>query len=216
MDWRPFSVMLKESQIPEINTVIEAISLEQRKKMQEYGAKDAASYLFISRLYEVCCSSHDVCATHDDMQAQCPAEKHDGPGSWPQIKPLAEDGSKIYALYSTFLVHHPRAGRYDAFETTLEILRMRADYPGTPPEEYAKKRLGHPDKPPTEYVMVDQSFKRFMACGADEIGQGKFSPTHPVQDGCLDAVEPSPMHHGGEHKMCVTLIVFAQTASCCT
>jgi hypothetical protein len=34
MDWSPFSVLLKESQIPQINTIIENISLEQRKKMQ--------------------------------------------------------------------------------------------------------------------------------------------------------------------------------------
>lgn len=34
MDWHPFSVMLNESQIPDIHTILDSISLEQRKEMQ--------------------------------------------------------------------------------------------------------------------------------------------------------------------------------------
>ncbi|KAF5828139.1 exostosin-like glycosyltransferase [Dunaliella salina] len=113
MDWRPFSVMLKESQIPEIHTVIESISVEQRKKMQ----------------------TAMKCAAHHLMH-----------------------GTSVGGILD-------ESGRYDAFETTSEILRMRADYPGTPPEEYVK---------------VDQFYKRFMACGADEIGQDP--PPDPKPD----------------------------------
>eukprot|EP00798_Chlamydomonas_sp_ICE-L_P016629 gene16629-22876_t len=45
-------------------------------------------------------------------------------------------------------------GRYDAFETILEVLRAMLDHPGTPPEDLAK---------------VDADFKRFMNCGANEM-----------------------------------------------
>jgi hypothetical protein len=40
-------------------------------------------------------------------------------------------------------------GRFDAFETTLEILRMKLEYPGLPPQEYADK---------------DAAFHAFMDC----------------------------------------------------
>ena len=43
--------------------------------------------------------------------------------------------------------------RYDAFETTMEILRMQRQYPGVPPEQYADK---------------DEAFRKFMACDARE------------------------------------------------
>jgi len=42
-------------------------------------------------------------------------------------------------------------GRYDAFETTLEILRMKLKYPGLAPEQYADK---------------DAEFRSFMECRA--------------------------------------------------
>uniref|UniRef100_A0A7S3QYI9 Exostosin GT47 domain-containing protein n=1 Tax=Dunaliella tertiolecta TaxID=3047 RepID=A0A7S3QYI9_DUNTE len=48
------------------------------------------------------------------------------------------------------------SGRYDAFETTLEVLRVRVDHPGVAPQEYAQ---------------VDSDFKKFMACGAEEFGE---------------------------------------------
>lgn len=40
-------------------------------------------------------------------------------------------------------------GRYDAFETTMEILRMKSTYPQLKPEDYVKK---------------DESFRKFMSC----------------------------------------------------
>ena len=40
-------------------------------------------------------------------------------------------------------------GRYDAFETVMEILRVKLKYPELAPEQYADK---------------DEDFKRFMHC----------------------------------------------------
>ncbi|GLC45721.1 hypothetical protein PLESTB_000505900 [Pleodorina starrii] len=43
-------------------------------------------------------------------------------------------------------------GRYDAFETTMEILRVRKEHPGVPPEKYTK---------------VDERFRKFVDCDLD-------------------------------------------------
>jgi hypothetical protein len=40
-------------------------------------------------------------------------------------------------------------GRYDAFETTMEILRVKKEHPDLPPDQYAAK---------------DKDFDRFMKC----------------------------------------------------
>uniref|UniRef100_A0A7S3QY39 EGF-like domain-containing protein n=1 Tax=Dunaliella tertiolecta TaxID=3047 RepID=A0A7S3QY39_DUNTE len=47
------------------------------------------------------------------------------------------------------------SGKYDGFETILEILRVHKDHPETPPQDFSK---------------VDSDFKKFMACGAEEFG----------------------------------------------
>eukprot|EP00198_Chlamydomonas_reinhardtii_P012877 XP_001702214.1 exostosin-like glycosyltransferase [Chlamydomonas reinhardtii] len=44
-------------------------------------------------------------------------------------------------------------GRYDAFATLMEILRVRAAHPGTPPERYR---------------LVDERFRRFADCELDD------------------------------------------------
>lgn len=44
-------------------------------------------------------------------------------------------------------------GRYDAFETVMEILRVK---------------LLYPDLEPGRYVEKDEAFRRFMHCGRDE------------------------------------------------
>ena len=46
-------------------------------------------------------------------------------------------------------------GRYDAFETLMEVLRMRRDHPGVPPARYAE---------------VDRHFADFMACRPGQSG----------------------------------------------
>jgi hypothetical protein len=48
-------------------------------------------------------------------------------------------------------------GRYDAFATVMEILRVRIEHPGTKPEEYSK---------------VDERWRRFAACELEE-GDGE-------------------------------------------
>jgi len=85
-------------------------------------------------------------------------------------------------------------GAYDAFETTLQVLRAKADNPGVAPQDLAK---------------VDEDFKKFMACGADELGADE--PPEPTKiqgklcsHSTLDNVKPptcytcmrgsSPMH----------------------
>ena len=35
------------------------------------------------------------------------------------------------------VVQHRHIGKYDAFETTLEVLRAMVDHPGTPPDKLA-------------------------------------------------------------------------------
>jgi len=88
------------------------------------------------------------------------------------------------------------SGHYDAFETTLEILRAHIDHPGVPPQDLQK---------------VDEKFKRFMACGADEVGQEP-PPREPgtpavCSKSAFDG--PSSCRHcvyksllGGAHTMC--------------
>ena len=44
-------------------------------------------------------------------------------------------------------------GRYDAFETVMEILRMKLQYPDLDPAKYAAK---------------DEAFRRFMHCEEGE------------------------------------------------
>lgn len=44
------------------------------------------------------------------------------------------------------------AGKYDAFETILEILRVQQAHPGAKPEDYTR---------------LDADFRRFVNCGAD-------------------------------------------------
>jgi hypothetical protein len=46
-------------------------------------------------------------------------------------------------------------GQYDAFETLLEVLRMRRDHPGVPPARYAE---------------VDSQFADFVACRLSQPG----------------------------------------------
>lgn len=49
------------------------------------------------------------------------------------------------------------AGKYDAFETTLEVLRVQQ---------------AHPDADPKDYIKLDEDFKRFMYCGYDTLEGG--------------------------------------------
>ena len=46
------------------------------------------------------------------------------------------------------------ARRYDAFEMTLEVLRMQQQYPGADP---------------AQYVQLDEQFRSFVQCGADDM-----------------------------------------------
>jgi hypothetical protein len=88
------------------------------------------------------------------------------------------------------------AGKYDAFETTLEILRVKLAHPDAKPQDYVKARVA---KQHIQLLMwytplcmlaswpisrgccitavklqVDDDFRRFMACGAEELGYGMF------------------------------------------
>ena len=55
------------------------------------------------------------------------------------------------------------AGKYDAFETTLEVLRVKGRHPAAHPKDYAG---------------LDRDFRLFMNCGAEELGGGRV-------DGCV-------------------------------
>ncbi|GAX82727.1 hypothetical protein CEUSTIGMA_g10153.t1 [Chlamydomonas eustigma] len=55
-------------------------------------------------------------------------------------------------------------GRFDAFETTMEILRMKLQYPGLPPQDYVEK---------------DIAFRMFMDC--QTVTEPNLIPAAPIQ-----------------------------------
>ena len=60
-------------------------------------------------------------------------------------------------------------GRYDAFETTMEILRMKIKYPALAPQDYVKK---------------DEDFRKFTSCNS--------APRPEVPELCTASKVPSP------------------------